>query len=823
MAAEPPAASPRPGMRLLLLAHPTVQLVRFGTKAALAWFLTVEDYGQVGLAGLLAFLASHAALLGLDEAWIVARRPGATLWRHLARLHVRSGLLLGAALALLGTALGLLLDDPLLLELTVALAPMVWIATLSVLPTAALVRAHRYPALFALDVAGVLSLAGVTIGAAALGAGPWSLVAGWYANALATVAAARVLAREVRPAAEHDDEDDPREVVRSGLHLAGADMANFAAERADALVVGFGVGRAALGLYDLSNHFGTLLVNYTGNLAERSLFPTLSAEHHADAARLTAAAPDREAPPGPGGFDAAFRGALGLVLAVLLPLHVLLATCAVPLLRLLFPERWLDAAPLLAALALAGGARCVEVVAATAIKSRGRSATVARLSLARLLVLAAATLAALPFGVVAVALAALGARVVGAALTLEAARTLLGPLHMRRPLRVLLGFCVGWLLLYTPLAPLRALSPWLGLPLLAACAAALWATCHLLAGRRAPRPPTAGLASNPPLTRTPGAPRTGPRPCDVSVVIATFDGERFLAETLDSVLAQSMPPREIVVVDDGSTDGTPDVLARYAGRITVVRRPNGGVSAARNAGAALAHGAWIAFLDHDDLWEPDMLERQLAAVAGRRCGLVYGDSWVIDDRGRVHGRRRDHLAYHQGQVYAELLRGNFIPIETTLMPTALFRELGGFDERLHFLEDYDLHLRVAAREPIVHQPLPVARYRIHDGNLSHRREELLGEWVLVLERMLADGTPRSASERALLEGQRAERCGDAAWQALKKGDLEAARTWARRAGERMPAGLRRRVRVLSTVLGVLPAPLARALRALFPRRRLYDV
>ena len=308
-----------------------------------------------------------------------------------------------------------------------------------------------------------------------------------------------------------------------------------------------------------------------------------------------------------------------------------------------------------------------------------------------------------------------------------------------------------------------------------------------------------------------------------TVVVATHNGQAFLERTLASVLAQTLQPIQVVVCDDGSTDGTPELLERWVDRVTVLRQHNRGVSAARNHGARLARGPYLAFLDHDDVWEPGLLERQTATLAARpECGLVYADSWIIDDADRVHGTRARFLDYREGDVFAELLRGNFIPIETAVMPTAVFRALGGFDERLRFLEDYELYLRLAARHPVAFQPEPLARYRIHEHNLSHQRRALLEEWVAVLETLLLD-PGRPAEQRALLAGEVATRAGEVAWQALKAGDLEGADAWLARAGERCPARLHMRVALGRAVLGAVPRPLAELARRALPRLSLYGV
>ena len=321
----------------------------------------------------------------------------------------------------------------------------------------------------------------------------------------------------------------------------------------------------------------------------------------------------------------------------------------------------------------------------------------------------------------------------------------------------------------------------------------------------------------------PGAVQPGNQPL-VSVVVATYNGEPFVGHTLDSVLAQTWQNLEVIVCDDGSTDGTLRLLDAYRDRVLVHRQRNRGVSAARNRGAEFARGEFIAFLDHDDLWEPDMLERQVGVlIQNPGYGLVYGDSWIIDSAGESFGQRKHFLEYRSGDVYGDLLQGNFIPIETSVMPTRVFRDMDGFDASLRYLEDYDLYLRVAEHHSVAFQPVPVARYRIHDHNLSHDKEALLREWVVVLEKLGKANPFRAPEQQAIIERQRARRCAEVAWQALRRGDVAEADRWMARSGARCPARLRKRVRAVRGVLAALPPPVRERLLSFLPRRRLYGV
>lgn len=310
----------------------------------------------------------------------------------------------------------------------------------------------------------------------------------------------------------------------------------------------------------------------------------------------------------------------------------------------------------------------------------------------------------------------------------------------------------------------------------------------------------------------------------VTVVVPTYQGEAYVRATLDSVLAQTFTDYELVVCDDGSTDGTLAILGSYGDKLRLVRQKNRGVAAARNRAAETARGEFLAFLDHDDLWEPEMLATLVPLLqADPAVGLVYSDALVIDKTGLVRGRRGRYLQYHQGDVFDHLLHGNFIPVETTLMRTALYRELGGCDEGLRYLEDYDLCLRVARKARVGFHPGPLARYRVHDRNLSHDREPMLVEWIAVLERMRAPEQGLIEAQTAVVLEEEARLALDLAWRALRRRDVTTANRWIARSGGRAPLWRRIQVRTLWCLLRMLPQVAADAILACLPKRKLYGV
>ena len=181
----------------------------------------------------------------------------------------------------------------------------------------------------------------------------------------------------------------------------------------------------------------------------------------------------------------------------------------------------------------------------------------------------------------------------------------------------------------------------------------------------------------------------------VSVIIPTYNRVALLREAVDSVLRQGYEPLELIVVDDGSTDATSAAL-RTVPRVRVVRQQHTGMPGqVRNAGARLARGELLAFLDSDDLWLPHKLTVQVAAAAAAGSAISHTrERWLRD--GRTISQRRQRCR-RSGDLFAESLRKCIIGPSTVLLRRDVFAHAGGFREDLEIAEDYELWLRLTAR------------------------------------------------------------------------------------------------------------------------------
>jgi glycosyltransferase involved in cell wall biosynthesis len=223
----------------------------------------------------------------------------------------------------------------------------------------------------------------------------------------------------------------------------------------------------------------------------------------------------------------------------------------------------------------------------------------------------------------------------------------------------------------------------------------------------------------------------------VSVVTATYNMASYIAETLDSILAQDYPNIESIIVDDGSTDNTLEVLQPYLQdpRVRVIRQHNAGQTVAKNRGIAEAKGAFVAFCDADDTWHQSKLTQQIPAFSDPQVGVVFSDINCINDKGKAIVC--SHMKRVGGHITARLMIDNFVPFPTSVVRTKVLDEMNGFDESLTMSIDYDLWLRISVNYRFAYIQEPLANYRIWEGQMSNKTGERLENFFKLLERFLA--------------------------------------------------------------------------------------
>jgi len=218
----------------------------------------------------------------------------------------------------------------------------------------------------------------------------------------------------------------------------------------------------------------------------------------------------------------------------------------------------------------------------------------------------------------------------------------------------------------------------------------------------------------------------------VSVIIPCYRQAHYLADAIESLLNQTYPRVEILVVDDGSPDDTAAVARRYP--VVYVRRLNGGLSAARNTGLSQASGGLVVFLDADDRMLPNGLQRNASLlVADPRLGFAGGHShYITADGATIPSAARE---WPSGDAYTALLLRNRIRMPGMVMfPRRVLDEIGGFDSAVDACGDYDLYLRVSRRFPIVFHDDVIAEYRRHDTNMSRDPTLMLRQLTHVVRR-----------------------------------------------------------------------------------------
>jgi glycosyltransferase involved in cell wall biosynthesis len=229
----------------------------------------------------------------------------------------------------------------------------------------------------------------------------------------------------------------------------------------------------------------------------------------------------------------------------------------------------------------------------------------------------------------------------------------------------------------------------------------------------------------------------------VSAIIPAYNGvSRFLDQAIDSILAQTFRDLELIVVDDASTDDTAKLVLRFPQIRYVRRNDNGGQANARNDGARLAAGEYLAFLDQDDLWEPSLLEETVPVLqAEPAAALIHCDGYQVNERNEI---LEYDAAMKSGCSITQMLRGSHdVATSGSIFRKSCFNAVGGYDERLPIWEDIDLAIRLFQRFRIIHLPRALYRHRLYGRNVS--REISSAQALLGRQRFLEKHSSSCAS------------------------------------------------------------------------------
>lgn len=231
-----------------------------------------------------------------------------------------------------------------------------------------------------------------------------------------------------------------------------------------------------------------------------------------------------------------------------------------------------------------------------------------------------------------------------------------------------------------------------------------------------------------------------------SVIVAVYNGAKTLTQTIESILSQTYDNFELLLIDDGSTDESKNLIEKYLEdeRVKYFKKQNGGVASARNFGIARATGEVIGFCDQDDQWLPQKLEKQIPLFSDPDVGLVY--SWVDIDR---HGKRECSTPEFEGECFEALLNRNFVSCCTAMVRRTVLNQVNGLDESRELLgvDDRHLWLKVARISKLAVAKTPLAIYFIHGENYSLDNKKMLIADLSCIEKIasIEDLTPREKS------------------------------------------------------------------------------
>ena len=223
----------------------------------------------------------------------------------------------------------------------------------------------------------------------------------------------------------------------------------------------------------------------------------------------------------------------------------------------------------------------------------------------------------------------------------------------------------------------------------------------------------------------------------ISVIIPTYNRIFFLKRSVNSVLKQTLKPHEIIIVDDGSSDGTSSMIKESYPAINLIRQENKGVSAARNIGIRSSSGDWVCFLDSDDEWKKNKLKNQQLAIT-QNPNYVFchsNEEWIRNGK-KIYQKKKHKI--HGGDIFKKCLDMCRISSSSVMIYKKVFDDIGFFNEKLIVCEDYELWLRICAHYKVlfVDEPL-IIKYGGHEGQLSNSFESIEFFRIKALEYLLS--------------------------------------------------------------------------------------
>ncbi len=752
-------------VRWVSIARVAAEVLMVGAGIVLAHLITPAQFGRLAIAVIVSEMAEAITAEGLGNA-LVQRR---SLERSHLQAGMAVGLVIGLGLMLLTIFVLPFATTPLFGEETTSLfqlfAPVFLLSGAQIVPLAMLQRRMDFRTSSAIEVSGVAlaSITAVTL-AATLDLQAKSYVIGMLASGALTLV---LLLIATRPPLPRLHVRETRELLTFGLPAAFAGLSWVLQRNIDYIILGVRLSAAQVGYY-----YRAYTVSVEGERRISGIITRLALPVYARTEDLEH-----------------MRGLRARIVranaTVVFPALALLVVIAPELIPWLFGAHWQPAVLPAQILAVAGMAMTVNNANSPLLLAANRPRALSIFNLCQLAGYAGTILLCSSYGLIAVCIGVVAFQLL-VTLAYAVMLHLLVDMPRSQLLHDLGAASVGSLVMVAIVAPLSSLLADVEMPmlvrlaLLGAVAAgvyltvvglafpAAWSDLKMIATRvlrRGSAPPKSPEAANSLDMAEPSDDRTPEREGfdsraredrmaypSISVAIPAYNAAPWIATTIDSVLAQTRPPLEIVVVDDGSTDETVAELARFGDRIRLIRQENRGPSAAYNRAFAAAGGDYIAMCPADDVWEPCKLQWQSEALAAHpQIDIAFGHAREFGLSEQEYDRPPGSGILDNRAFGRAMFETCLIPAPTTLIRRELYERLGPFREDLA-CEDYEFWMRALAAEAVFYyEPRLLVNFRRHGGNVSSRLLDMR-EMAHTVHRLYAEEVADRAFAKSVLAG-----------------------------------------------------------------------